>query len=209
MAGPGGDIPVKGRQALLLHRSSFLPLLPTPGEPITAIFNSVSVDFLRLMPRVVISSLFCNRPVYFANRRCATLQYLFIYISNCISLSLSVCASGCAVAFTFSISFSVLAIFPLASAFDHNKRKCWPRVTRPLLGLLIAHLSGTMITIYMYVYVGHIGHVLGMYVFNMALFYPHSSCMWSMRAKFLCVYLFEQSEYFSADRRKYLCTRSI
>lgn len=138
--GPRGGYPCEGY--VIITPLSILPLLPTPGEPITAIFNSVSVDFLRLMPRVVISSLFCNRPVYFANRRCATLQYLFIYISNCISLSLSVCASGC-VAFTFSISFSVLAIFPLASAFDHNKRKCWPRVTRPLLGLLIAHLSAT------------------------------------------------------------------
>lgn len=81
--GTRGDIPVKGDTP-----SSILPLLPTPGEPTTAIFNSVSVDFLRLMPRVVIS-VFCNRPVYFANRRCSTL-YLFIYISNCISFSLCV-----------------------------------------------------------------------------------------------------------------------
>lgn len=150
MAGPRGNIPVKGDTP-----SSILPLLPTPGEPTTAIFNSVSVDFLRLMPRVVIS-VFCNRPVYFANRRCSTL-YLFIYISNCISFSLCVLQVVLLLLLPslFSISFSVLAIYPLASAFDHNKRKCWPRVTRALLGLLIAHLSAThtalMITLYIYI----------------------------------------------------------
>lgn len=58
-----------------------------------------------------------------------------------------------------------------------------------------------MITLYIYVDTG-VHRAYTRHVFNMALFYPHSSSMWSMRAKFLCVYLFEQPEYFSADRRK-------
>lgn len=38
----------------ILKKKNDVPLLPTPGAPTTAIFKSVSVDFLRLMPRVVI-----------------------------------------------------------------------------------------------------------------------------------------------------------
>lgn len=88
-----------------------LPLLPTPGEPITAIFNSVSVDFLRLI-RVVIST-FCNRPVYLA-------IYLFIYL-----VYSQLYLSGCLHFFNFFLFFSlcILSIYPLASVFDHNKRK--------------------------------------------------------------------------------------
>jgi len=40
----------------------FLPLFPTLGAPITAIFNSVRVDFLRRIPRVVIFSYSLSSP---------------------------------------------------------------------------------------------------------------------------------------------------
>lgn len=39
---------------ILQQERRYIPLLPTPGAPTTAIFNSVKVDFLRRMPRVVI-----------------------------------------------------------------------------------------------------------------------------------------------------------
>lgn len=141
-----------------------LPLLPTPGEPITAIFNSVSVDFLRLI-RVVIST-FCNRPVYLA-------IYLFIYP---IYIQLYLCVCSCS-AFTFSIFnflfFRIYLYIRLRPFSITTNAKCWPRVTRALLGLLIAHLSvrytctALMITLYtldifvcIYIFLGgYIGHI--------------------------------------------------
>lgn len=65
-----------------------LPLFPTLGEPITAIFNSVNVDFLRRMPRVVISR-FCNSPVYGVNRW----EMLYIYVSISIAIAMAMAIS--------------------------------------------------------------------------------------------------------------------
>lgn len=64
----------------------YIPLLPTPGAPTTAIFNSVKVDFLRLMPRVVI----LGRWQVYAKWECR-----FVYSFCSFRLIFSGCLSVC------------------------------------------------------------------------------------------------------------------